>query len=255
MWIDSHAHLFDLAENELPELIAEARRESVSTIISTATDLKNSETVISQCVSYDEILGAAGISPFDVQNQNSTWQDELRKLLNNPRMIAVGEIGIDNTNPTYPALEEQIPFFREQLIIAREIDKPAVIHSRGAEEMAVEICLELGVKKALFHCFTGDSRSLQKIIESGYSISFSGIVTFKNSPLDDIVKLVPDNRLFIETDAPYLAPVPFRGQNNRPAMVRYTGDKIAAIKGISSDDLQVILEDNFRRLFSVELST
>lgn len=251
MWIDSHAHLFDLDENELPELIAEARRESVSTIISTATDIKNSETVISQCKTYSQILGAAGISPFDVKNQASGWQDELRKLLDNPRMIAVGEIGIDNTNPSYPALEEQMPFFREQLVIAREVNKPAVIHSRGTEERAAEICLEMGVKKALFHCFTGNSRSLQKIIESGYSVSFSGIVTFKNSPLADIIKLVPDNRLFIETDAPYLAPVPFRGQKNRPAMVRYTGEKVAAIKGISSEDLQVKLEENFRRLFSV----
>ena len=251
MWIDSHAHLFDLDGNELRELLEEARRESVSTIISTATDLQNSETVTSQCETYSQILGAAGISPFDVKNQASGWQDELRMLLDNPRMIAVGEIGIDNTNPSYPALEEQMPFFREQLAIAREVNKPAVIHSRGAEERAAEICLEMGVKKALFHCFTGNSRSLQKIIESGYSVSFSGIVTFKNSPLADIIKLVPDNRLFIETDAPYLAPVPFRGQKNRPAMVRYTGEKVAAIKGISSEDLQLKLEENFRRLFSV----
>lgn len=251
MWIDSHAHLYDFDEREVEELLAEARRESVSCVLSTATSLQTAQKVISQCSSFKEIYGAVGISPFDVESLDENWETELCALLDNPGIIAVGEIGIDNTNPSYPPLQKQIPVFKKQLTIAREIDKPAVIHSRGAEIEALEICMELGIKKVLFHCFTGSRDSLLKIIEAGYCISFSGIVTFKNSPLTDLVPLVPDDRLFIETDTPYLAPVPFRGKRNRPGLVRYTGEKIAEIREVTSEKLMGIMEENFGRFFGV----
>ena len=181
MWVDSHAHLFEYSPEEITQLLQEASGASVSTIISTATNIENAKVVLEHCNRYNTVYGAAGISPFDADEVNLDWAAQLRSLLKNSRMIAVGEIGIDRSNPGYPDPENQISLFEEQLSIAVELNLPAVVHSRGAESEAADICKKLGVKKALFHCFTGDCNSMEKIIDYGYFISFSGIITFKSA--------------------------------------------------------------------------
>lgn len=249
MWIDCHAHLFDIPESELCNILDEASGVSVLKIISTAVNLSTSETVLNQCRNYNSILGAAGISPFDTINLPQDWEHKLSNLLESEKMIAVGEIGIDKTNPRYPSEDIQLPVFKKQLYIAKELNIPAVIHSRGAELEAAYICKESGISKALFHCFTGDSDAMRTIIDLGYYISISGIVTFPKSQIRDLIKFIPDNRLLIETDAPYLAPVPHRGKTNRPALLRYTGEEIAKLKGTTTNELENILKGNFTSLF------
>jgi TatD DNase family protein len=248
MWIDSHAHLDRLPEADMAAVIAEAEAAGVSLILSTATDCASAETVARHCRAFPNLFGAAGISPFDSVSLPERWESRLRMILAEKKMAGVGEIGLDASNPRYPSLDLQAPVFEKQLDIARELDLPVIVHSRGAEKKVAEICAARGVTKALFHCFTGPVDALRYIIDQGYSISFSGIVTF-SAAVRDLVTHVPLDRLFIETDSPYLAPAPHRGKTNRPAWVAITGECVAAVKKITPEQLQQSLAENFKRLF------
>lgn len=248
MWIDSHAHLDRISEPDLAALIDEAHAAGVSRILSTATDLVSAGKVIQQCAAFSSLCGAAGISPFDVVSLEEGWEQSLRTILSKQSMVGVGEIGLDTSNPRYPPLDLQMPVFEKQLDIARVLDLPVIVHSRGAEKKVAEICAARGITKAMFHCFTGPVDALHCILDCGYSISFSGIVTF-SAALRELVTHVPLDRLFIETDSPYLAPAPHRGAANRPAWVAITGECVAATKKIPPEQLQESLAENYRRLF------
>jgi TatD DNase family protein len=249
MWIDIHAHLYEYSNQDLEAVLSDAYNADVGYIVSTAVSVETSAIVAQQCSTFDEIFGAAGISPFDVTSLSTTWLDDLTSLLNHKKIIAVGEIGIDNSNPRYPSLDIQLPVFEKQLDLAIERDLPVIIHSRGIEQTALEICKKHSIKSALFHCYTGDVATLKNIITAGYMVSFSGIVTFNKSNLPELVKATPLNQLFIETDSPYLTPVPHRGKKNTPAMVKIVGEKIAEIHSISSRALQEELRENFKNFF------
>jgi TatD DNase family protein len=254
MWIDCHAHLDRLPPGQLSAAIAEALSAGVTVILSAATDLPSAAAVISQCQAFPSLYGALGISPFDSRNLPEQWDMGFRSMLNQERIIAVGEIGLDQTNPSspsgskYPAMEIQLPVFEKQLMIAKEHDLPVVVHSRGVEKRVAEICRSFGITRALFHCFTGDAAALEVVLDCGYFVSFSGIVTFSPA-VRDLARRVPLDRLLIETDTPYLAPVPHRGKTNRPAWAALVGEAVASIKGQPAGQLQSALLDNFNRLF------
>ncbi len=249
MWIDSHAHLYGLTPDDLAAQLSECTAAGVGIVVATATDCETALIVTGQCDVHYAVWGAVGISPFDAADLPETWYATLNGLLAHPKVIAVGEIGIDATNPRYPPLSLQQPIFEKQLACARDLNLPAVIHSRGAEERAVDICKDIGVRGALFHCFTGSRTALAAILDEGYYVSLSGIVTFRNSNLRDVVRAIAPERLLIETDTPYLAPVPHRGEQNRPAWVRFVGEEVARLLGMEDGALQEQLEGNFRRLF------
>lgn len=253
MWIDSHAHFYESDKQELTTLLANAALHGVGAIVSTAIDIPSALSVVRQCSEHPALFGAVGISPFDVMELPYDWLAKLQSLLSYPRVIAVGEIGIDSTNPRYPALDMQQPCFEQQLVLAKSNGLPAIIHSRGSEERAVAICKNIGIEKVLFHCFTGNDHALRALLNAGYSLSLSGIVTFKKSNLRELVAAIPLERLFIETDSPYLAPVPHRGKPNQPAWVSFVGAEVARLCAISASELQQILAENFSRFFSVSL--
>jgi len=248
MWIDCHAHLDRLPEKELPDLLAEAVGAGVGVILSTATNLSSSAAVVRQCRTLTGLYGAVGISPFDALSLPVDWEEQLQSHIEKGKVVAVGEIGLDQSNPKYPSLEYQLPVFTQQLRIAQKRDLPVVVHSRGAERTAAEICRSSGIKKAVFHCFTGDRDALRYILESGYYVSFSGIVTFSVA-VAALAADVPLDRFFIETDSPYLAPVPHRGKTNRPAWVALVGEAAAQCKGVPAGELQAGIKRNFERLF------
>ncbi len=249
MWIDIHAHLYEYSNRELETVLSEAHSAGVEYVVSTAVSVETSVIVVQQCSTFDQIFGATGISPFDVPSLNSSWLDDLSSLIKHKKIVAIGEIGIDNSNPRYPPLEKQLPVFEKQLDLAVEHNLPVIIHSRGIEQTALEICKQHSVKSALFHCYTGDATTLQNIITTGYMVSFSGIITFNKSNLPELAKATPLNQIFIETDSPYLTPVPYRGRKNTPAMVKIIGEKIAEIHGISFLQLQEQLSENFKKFF------
>jgi len=253
MWIDTHAHLYNLTNSGLKETVDEAASNSVQTIVNTATDLATAGKVLQQSDLHTNLFSVVGISPFDIAGVQDSLESDLSALIENDSVIGIGEIGLDHSNPRYPPLVEQEPVFERQLSFGVEHDLPVVIHSRGAEDVALEFCREQSVEKALFHCFTGERHSLTTLIDYDYYVSFSGIVTFKNSPLVPLVKETPLNRIMIETDSPYLAPVPHRGRPNKPAWVSIIGETIARVKEISPEEVAEALQENFCRLFSVTL--
>jgi TatD DNase family protein len=252
-WTDLHAHLSSFDDNELAATLEEAMRSGVGTILGAATDLASSVTVVRQCRTKGPVIlyGAVGISPFDVVNLPGGWEQQLAVLSQNPRIIAIGEIGIDESdNKRYPPVSLQLPVFERQIAIAAASGLPAIIHSRGAEQRAAELCKSIGAEKIVFHCFTGDRETLKKILDFGYYVSISGIATFSDR-VRDLASYVPLDRLLIETDSPYLAPVPHRGKTNRPAWVGLVGEAVAACKGIDTETLKEALAENFGRLFQI----
>jgi TatD DNase family protein len=252
MWIDSHAHLCELSDAALADVLLRARNAGVGAVLNTATDLPGCRTVVRQCGAERALFGAAAISPFDIEGAGESWSEELGELLRADRMIAVGETGLDSSHPRAPRLSAQIPFFERQLELARDLDIPAILHSRGAESLTVELCRNAGVVKAVFHCYTGPVGTLRRVFDSGFYVSFSGIVTFRGGPLDVQVRYSPADRIFIETDSPYLAPAPHRGKKNEPAFVPLVGKKIAAMKGMEEERLGAVLAGNFKGLFGFD---
>jgi TatD DNase family protein len=248
LWIDSHAHLERFPGEALSSIMSEANAAGVSIVLATATDLASTATTARLCTMFPGVYGAGGVSPFDVEGCAEDWEEQLRSQMSHDRMVAMGEIGLDRSNPRYPSIDLQLPVFVRQLAIAREMDVPVVVHSRGAERQVAEICRAQGTKKALFHCFTGAADVLEFIVSCGYHVSFSGIVTFNEAVLN-LAATVPLERLFIETDCPYLAPAPHRGKTNCPAWVAITGETIAKSRGLAIETLQAALVENFDRLF------
>jgi TatD DNase family protein len=248
VWIDIHAHLDRLSGADLAAVTGDAQAAGVTTILSTATDLKSSESVTKHCM-FPSVYGALGISPFDAGHLPDNWEQRLDAMLCGERIIAAGEIGLDASNPRYPSLEIQLPVFEKQLVLAIKHDMPVVVHSRGIEKKTAGICRSLGVCKALFHCFTGDADALKTILDNGYYISISGIITWSEA-LRKTAAAVPLDRLFIETDTPYLAPVPHRGAVNQPAWVRLVGEAVCRCRDIDPGKLQTAIAQNFRRLFA-----
>jgi TatD DNase family protein len=251
LWTDSHAHLYEFNDSALDDELAAARTAGVHRILNVATSLASSATVVRQCARVNALVGGVGISPFDISGASDSWEQELPALACATGIIAIGETGIDVTNPTYPALNLQIEFFERHCRIAKSLDIPVIVHSRGCERKALEICKNVGLRKAVFHCYTGPVDTMMKIIGSGFAVSFSGIVTFAGSPLAALVQSIPLDSILVETDTPYLAPVPHRGKPNQPAWVALVGKRIAEIRQMDEQELAAAIETNFDRVFDV----
>ncbi len=254
-WTDSHAHLYRCDDAALKATVDHARANGVHRILNAATSLSSSNTVISQCAGHPGLFAAVGISPFDVNDAPPLWEEQLAALFADPRVIAVGETGIDATNPAYPSFELQSSFFEKHLALAKRLDKPVIVHSRGCEHRALDMCAAAGVKRAVFHCYTGDATTLKALADAGYFVSFSGIVTFAKSSLASVVACAPLASILIETDTPYLAPVPHRGKPNQPAWVALVGKKIAEIRKMDEEEFAAATERNFNRAFGTSPPT
>jgi TatD DNase family protein len=185
-----------------------------------------------------------------VETLEPDWEQELTRRLQDGHVLGVGEIGLDDSNPRYPSLERQRPLFRRQLEIAHSLDLPVIMHSRGAEEEVIDTCRELGISRAVFHCFTGTIDTLRRLLDAGYHVSWSGIITFKKSGLDEAVRFAPLDRLFIETDTPYLAPVPHRGKPNEPGLVSLVGEHVARLKDVPPQRVAEAIRKSFRAVFA-----
>lgn len=249
MWIDTHAHLYDYSNEQLAELLSVAEKSGVGAVVSTATSPETAPVTIAQAQYFPAVWSAVGVSPFDVEHVPSSWADALSSLCVSDKVLAIGEIGIDGTSPAYPSIALQKSLFEQQLEVAKSAGLPAVLHSRGLEEEAVAICSRQGVTDAVFHCFTGSRHALEQVVTHGYYVSLSGIITFKNCALRNYIKTIPSERLLIETDCPYLAPVPHRGKKNHPAWVRHVGEEVARLRKVPVKELELQVEKNFRTLF------
>jgi TatD DNase family protein len=255
MFIDSHAHIdgpeFD-ADRE--EVIQRAHAAGVSVILNVGTGDPHSgafERAVELGKAHESIYTAIGTHPHDARLYDDAAEEKIKNLINNEHVIAWGEIGLDFHYDNSPR-DVQIEVFKRQLHAARECDLPVVIHTREAESETIEILKSEYDGSGVFHCFSGSMDLAQRAVEIAFMISFSGIVTFKKADeLRAIAKEVPLDRLLIETDCPYLTPIPYRGKRNEPAYVVEVARCLATLHDMNIEDMARITSENFNRFFGL----
>ncbi len=249
--VDTHAHLADGRFNkDRAQVIERALKAKVKEILCVCCNAKELSIFSQALSSYPFIWLAAGIHPHDASKYK-----EMKKMfepaLKIKRFCALGEIGLDYHYINSPR-EIQKEVFRQQLEFAREKDLPVIVHSREAAEDAWRILKDEATEQAVIHCFSGEKKELERYLQSGFYVSFAGMITFPSAPnLRDLVSLVPSDKLLLETDCPYLAPQPVRGKRNEPAFVRHTMEEIARIRHIPPQELDEITTQNARMLFNI----
>lgn len=253
MFIDTHAHLTMPEYSDLSEVLARAREAKVEAIINASFDLKSSKEGLRLAKDHDFIYAAVGIHPHDANLVDEKMVQELEKLARDPKVVAVGETGLDYYKNLQPK-EVQISAFRKFLQLAQKLDKPVIIHCREAQDDVMRVMREenQGKLSGVFHCFAGDEKLIQFAKDLDFYISFTGSITFKKAqPTRDRVKEIPLSMLMLETDCPYLAPEPFRGQRNEPAFITYVAQTMAEIKGITVEELARSTTKNAKKLFKI----
>ena len=251
--IDSHCHLdFDAFENQRDRIVAEANEAGVNTIVNIGVDIPSSKRSIALAEQYDCIYATVGIHPHDAKKVGSRTIDELRELSRHPKVVAIGEIGLDYYRDMSPRKVQQ-RVFREQLELACEVNLPVVIHTRESFEDSLTIVSDYvdRLPGGVFHCFPGNVQEAERVFDIGFVISVGGIITFKNSQMSRMAAEVPLEKILLETDAPYLAPVPFRGKTNCPAYVVHTCRKLAELRGESVQEVEKVTDRNTQRLFGL----
>jgi TatD DNase family protein len=255
MFIDSHAHIDgDDFDTDRKEVIERAHAIGVSTILNVGTGDPHSgalERAVELGKAHESIYTAIGTHPHDARHYDDAAEAKIKNLTNNDHVIAWGEIGLDFHYDNSPR-DVQLDVFERQLLAARECDLPVVIHTREAEAETIDI-LQSTECRGVFHCFSGSMELAQKAIELGFMISFSGIVTFKKADeLREVAKQVPLDRLLIETDCPYLTPIPYRGKRNEPAYVVEVARCLAGLHGVELEEIGRITSENFVRFFGID---
>lgn len=251
--IDTHIHL-DLYKEDVNHLIEEAKEAGVKKLITVGIDLKSSRRSVEFAQVFEQVFATAGLHPHDAKDFNQEIIEEFKGLASQAKLVALGEMGLDFYR-NRSCKELQFTAFEAQLALAKELSLPVIIHDREAHKETIEtlISSNFPLGRAVFHCFSGGVKVLERIIEMGCSISLGGPVTFQNAKeLVEAVKMVPLDRLMLETDGPYLAPHPHRGETNRPAHLPLIAQKIADIKGVSFEEVAEATSANATQFFSLE---
>ncbi len=252
--VDSHCHLdFDSLSGDLDGVISRAGEASVHLMVTVGTRVKTFDRILRIAEAHEQVFCTVGTHPHNAADEPDVTVEQLVDLSRHPKVIGIGEAGLDYHYDNSPR-EDQARSFRVHIAAARETGLPLVIHSRSAEDDTADILedeMGQGAFKPLLHCFSSKAVLAERGLAIGAYVSFSGILTFNAAQeLRDTAALVPENRLLVETDAPYLAPVPFRGRPNEPAYTAHTLAKLAEVKGVPVDEMATITSDNFFRLFA-----
>lgn len=256
-FFDSHAHLDDEKFNDDREEIIESIHKEIDRFVSAGYSLEGSKSAVDLAKKYDFIYSTCGISPNDIpQNEEELWTmlDEIKELVKtSSKNVAIGEIGLDYYwNKENKDLQKKA--FIEQIKLANELDLPIVIHTREAVMDTIEILKKYKVEnKGVFHCCPLNRELVKEALKLGFYISFAGPITFKNSKnANEIINLVPNDRMLIETDSPYLSPEPLRGKRNDPRNVKYTAQKIADVKQITLEEVADFTYNNACKIFGLK---
>ena len=258
MLIDTHVHLDDPRYNDDREAVFRRAEEAgVGAFITIGCDLSTSSSAVTLATERPNVYATVGVHPHEVKRIEPHWYEELRQLAQQPKVVAFGEIGLDYHYDHSPR-EVQRQKFREQVVLAKSLNLPIVIHTREAQEDTMAILKEEHADSVggVFHCFSGDPWLAKEALDLGFYLSFSGIITFRNATLlRDVIRTVPNDRILIETDAPYLTPVPFRGKRNESAYVKYVAQQIAELKFDDSEtglsQVEELTTNNARHLFKI----
>lgn len=252
-FVDTHCHLFWEAFNEdLSAVIDRARAAGVRQMIIPATDFASFELASSIAARHGGVYLAAGIHPHDAGVLPPDFIERLRVLAQHPKVVAIGEIGLDyHYEFTPPHVQHRV--LRAQLELAKERDLPVILHNRESDEDLLAIVREHqdGSLRGQFHCFSSGADYALRVLETGFHVSFTGNVTFKKSRLDPVLSLVPDDRLLIETDAPFMTPVPWRGKRNEPSYIPRIAEHYAAARHQTVEHIAAVTGTNARQLFAI----
>ena len=253
MLTDTHAHLTMPEYQDLNEVIARAKEAGIEFIIDVGFDIKSSGKSTELSSGSDFIYTSVGIHPHEAKSLDEKAFKKFKELLSRPRVVALGEIGLDY-HYELSTRDEQKRVFSKLLWEAREAKKPVIIHGRDSYKDINEILHTEGHDKlpGVFHSFAGDSAELKWVLDHGFYVSISGMITFKKAQnIQDIAKAVPLDRLLIETDCPYLTPAPFRGKRNEPSYVKYVAEALAKVKDISLEEVGRVTTANAKKLFGI----
>ncbi len=249
--IDTHSHInFDEYKEHFDEFLEDIKNNEIEKVIIPGVEPSTFDEIIEYCQKYDMLYGAIGIHPSEFQTCNKKSLQRIYELSLNRKIVAIGEIGLDYYYEP-DTKDEQKLIFQDQLKIAQETELPVIIHDRDAHDDTYNILKDFKLKDVIFHCFSGDFKFAKKCIDSGYYIAIGGIVTFKNAKdLKECAKMIPLDRVLLETDAPYLTPVPFRGKLNTPAYLKYIALEIANLKNIDIEEIKYQTTINAQRIFN-----
>lgn len=252
MLFDTHAHLdFKTFKDDFDSVLQRAKDNGVTHIASIGIDLQTSKNAVAIAEQHENIWATVGLHPCDLEDFSEENFAEQEEMLSHPKVVAVGEIGLDYYHKLNYSNEFQIDIFRKYLRLAKKHSMPVVIHKRNSDEDTYRVLKEENVGKGILHCFDGDTKLALDFIELGFHISFPGIVTFKNSKLFEVAKELPLEKMLVETDSPFLAPHPNRGKRNEPSFVRLTAEKIAEVKGISLEEFATQTTQNAKNVFGI----
>ena len=254
MIFETHAHYddeqFDADRNELLSSLADG---GVGLVVNPSVTAENAKKVLAMAERYPFFYAAVGVHPENCANYDENELAALRELAQHPKCVAIGEIGLDYYWEENPPREFQQRVFREQMALARELHLPVIVHDREAHADSLTIVKEFPEVKGVFHCYSGSAEMAKELLKLGWMISFTGVVTYKNARKTvEAAEVVPLDRLMIETDAPYMSPVPRRGTRNDSRNLIYIAEKLAEIKGISTEEMIRITEENAKRFFGIK---
>ena len=249
--IDTHSHInFDDYKENFDNVLFNIKENGVNKVIIPGVEPSAFDEIVSICEKYSMLYGAIGVHPSEFQTYNSETEKQIYKIAKHNKIVAIGEIGLDYHYGS-DTKEEQKNILRKQLKIAEDIQLPVLIHDREAHEDTFKILQDFKLKDVIFHCFSGNVEFAKQCIDKGYYIAIGGVVTFKNATdLKETTKTIPLNKLLLETDAPYLAPVPYRGKLNTPAYLKYIAQEIANIKNIDIEEVKKQTTLNAQRIFN-----
>ena len=248
---DTHAHYdADRFDSDRDTVLSALPGDGVGLVVDPGCDLPSSRAAVALAEKYSHVYAAVGIHPEDCAGFQDGDLEELRRLLRHPRVVAIGEIGLDYYWEENPPRDFQQMVFRKQLALAAELDVPVIIHDREAHGDSLAIIQEFPAVTGVFHCFSGSPEMAAELLKRGWYLGFDGPITYKNARrAPEVAAITPLDRMVVETDAPYMAPVPMRGKRNDSRYLPYVIEKLAEWKGVSPEEMTRITWENGRRLF------
>jgi len=249
MLTDTHCHLYyDEIKKDITSVLNRAEELGVNRFICVGTNMEDSLQCFDLAEKYDNIFASAGIHPHDSKNAPPDFLDQIKKFMKSSKMVAIGEMGLDYyRNISFPDIQNSV--FREQMQLAQELKKPIIFHNRDADIDVIKVLSDFPDVIGVAHCFSSNISTAKTLLNMGYYISFSGNLTFKNSNLPEVAKYLPLDRILVETDSPYLSPVPYRGKRNEPGRTRYVAEKLAEIHQVPLELVARKTTENANRLF------
>ena len=253
MLFDTHAHMDDRAfDEDREELLNNLPSQGLALVMNPGCSLESSRNAVELAGQYDYIYAAVGSHPDAADEVNEEVLEEYRKLCKlNPKVKAIGEIGLDYHYEDIPR-EIQLKAFRMQMELAKELKLPAIVHEREAHEDGMAVVREFPEVTGVFHCFSGSAEMARQLVDKGWYIGFTGVLTFKNArKAIEVASSIPLERIVLETDCPYMSPEPFRGKRNDPGRLYRMAEKLAEIRGLSVEEIHEITLENGKRLYNI----